>query len=281
MPDVAAFDFDGTVIRRGSVFGFLGAVSGRRGALLAAAGIFPRLVHAAVVGGEAADRTKERLFERTLAGVEPGHLDRVAHVYTERLLDRVRPDIAARVDWHRGRGDAVLLVSASPEVYVGLVARRLGADGAIATRLAVGDDGRLTGHYDGANCRGPEKIRRLRRWIERSGMTAPESLGLREQPRRSVDARSRRRRRQRGTSGALRTAPTVSVAPAHSARGRAVETRVAESEDAAVARHHPVAAAIGSAGHPDRRSDQMERPGRTVEDRAAEGEDAAVGGDQQ
>ncbi len=106
--------------------------------------------------------------------MEPGHLDRVAHVYTERLLDRVRPDITARLDWHRGRGDAVLLVSASPEVYVGLVARRLGADGVIATRLAVGDDGRLTGHYDGANCRGPEKIRRLRRWIERSGITAPE-----------------------------------------------------------------------------------------------------------
>ena len=174
MPDVAAFDFDGTVIRRGSVFGFLGAVSGRRRALFAAAGMLPRLVHAAVVGGEAADRTKERLFERTLAGVEPGHLDRVAHVYTERLLERVRPDIAARLDWHRGRGDAVLLVSASPEVYVGLVARRLGADGVIATRLAVEDDGRLTGHYDGANCRGPEKIRRLRRWIERSGITAPK-----------------------------------------------------------------------------------------------------------
>jgi HAD superfamily hydrolase (TIGR01490 family) len=172
MPDVAAFDFDGTLIRRGSVFGFLCAVSGRRKALLAAVGILPRLGYAAVVGGTVADRTKERLFEKTLAGVEPGRLDRVAHAYTDRLLDRVRPDVAARLDWHRGRGDAVLVVSASPEVYVGLVARRLGADGVLATRLAVGDDGRLTGHYDGANCRGREKIRRLRRWIERSGITS-------------------------------------------------------------------------------------------------------------
>ena len=62
------------------------------------------------------------------------------------------------------------MVSASPEVYVGLVARRLGVDGVLATRLAVGDDGRLTGRYDGANCRGEEKVRRLRRWTERSGV---------------------------------------------------------------------------------------------------------------
>ncbi len=173
MPDVAAFDFDGTVIRGGSVFGFLCAVRGRRRAVLAATGLLPRLVHAAVVGGETADRTKEHLFERVLAGVEPGHLDRIAHAYTERLVRRVRPEIAARLEWHRGRGDAVLFVSASPEVYVSLVGRRLGTDAVLATRLAVGDDGRLTGGYDGINCRGKEKVRRLQRWIERSATSSP------------------------------------------------------------------------------------------------------------
>jgi phosphatidylglycerophosphatase C len=173
MPDVAAFDFDGTIIRRGSAFGFLTAVRGRRRALAAAVGLLPRLAYAAAAGGAAADRTKERLFERVLTGVEAGHLDRVAHAYAEQLLDRVRPDVAARLEWHRARGDAVLVVSASPEVYVGLVGRRLGADGVLATRLAVGDDGRLTGRYDGANCRGREKLRRLRRWIGGSGLATP------------------------------------------------------------------------------------------------------------
>jgi phosphatidylglycerophosphatase C len=174
MPDVAAFDFDGTLIHRGSVFDFLCAVSGRRKALLAATTLLPRLAYAAVAGGEAADRTKERLFQQILGGVEPAHLDRVAHAYTDGLLERARPDVTARLEWHHGRGDAVVVVSASPEVYVGLVARRLGAEGVLATRLAVGDDGRLTGGYDGANCRGEEKIRRLRRWIERSGIAAPK-----------------------------------------------------------------------------------------------------------
>ena len=39
----------------------------------------------------------------------------------------------------------------------------------IATRLAVSDAGTLTGRYEGANCRGEEKIRRLRLWIDESG----------------------------------------------------------------------------------------------------------------
>ena len=170
MPDLAAFDFDGTLIDGGSVFGFLVAVRGRRRAYTAVLALLPRLLHAGLSGGEAADSSKEHLFERVLAGTEPNQLDRVAHAYSDRLVARLRPKVQRRLEWHRARGDVVLVVSASPEVYVGLVSRRLGADGVLATRLAVGDDGRLTGRYDGANCRGGEKVRRLERWIERSDL---------------------------------------------------------------------------------------------------------------
>ena len=44
-------------------------------------------------------------------------------------------------------------------------ARRLGVQGALATELQVGPDGRCTGHLDGPNCRGHEKVERLRRWL--------------------------------------------------------------------------------------------------------------------
>ena len=50
------------------------------------------------------------------------------------------------------------------------VADRLAADATIATRLEVDDDGRLTGRYDGANCRGEEKVRRLRLWMADAGL---------------------------------------------------------------------------------------------------------------
>jgi phosphatidylglycerophosphatase C len=64
----------------------------------------------------------------------------------------------------------VVIISASPEVYVRVAGTILGVDGALATRLAVGPDGRLTGGYQGKNCRGSEKLRRLIEHLEAQGL---------------------------------------------------------------------------------------------------------------
>ncbi len=171
MPDVAAFDFDGTLTTGGSVFDFLSAVAGRDAVLRASAQLAPRLAHAALAGGEVADRTKEELFTRVLGGIVTEHVDRVgAEFAVGHLAAHVRPDVRRRLDWHRGRGDSVVIVSASPDAYVRVAAERLAADAAIATLLEVDDSGRLTGRYEGGNCRGEEKIRRLRLWMADAGM---------------------------------------------------------------------------------------------------------------
>ena len=36
----------------------------------------------------------------------------------------------------------------------------------LGTRLAVGGGGTFTGALDGPNCRGPEKVSRLHRWLD-------------------------------------------------------------------------------------------------------------------
>lgn len=173
MTDVAAFDFDGTLTDGGSVFDFLTAVAGRRTVLRASAELAPRLARAAVAGGTLADDTKEELFARVLAGVDAAYLHQVAEEFAvSHLAAHVRPEVRRRLDWHRGRGDKVVVVSASPDAYVAVAADRLAADDAIATRLAVDEAGRITGRYEGANCRGEEKIRRLRLWMDESGLEA-------------------------------------------------------------------------------------------------------------
>jgi phosphatidylglycerophosphatase C len=91
--------------------------------------------------------------------------DVARHFARRHLAATVRPDVRGRLDWHRNRGDRTVIVSASPELYVAEAGRLLGVDEVIATRLEVGPDGRLTGRYEGANCRGEEKIRRLREWL--------------------------------------------------------------------------------------------------------------------
>ena len=136
----------------------------------------PQLAHAALVGGTAADRTKERLFERVLAGVAVDRLEEVAAGFGEQhLAHHLRSEVRDRFDWHRHRGDRVVIVSASLAVYVQVAADRLDADHVIATALEVvpgrddvGDV--VTGRYQGLNCRGEEKLRRLRQWMADSEM---------------------------------------------------------------------------------------------------------------
>ncbi len=170
MPDLAAFDFDGTLTDGGSVFDFLSALTGRRTVLAASARLAPRLAHAALVGGPAADGTKELLFEQVLAGIPVERFDEVAAAFAHRHVARhLRAPVKRRLDWHLGRGDRVVIVSASPEAYVGVAGSLLGASGSVGTRLAVDGEGRLTGRYEGANCRGTEKLRRLREWIDDHG----------------------------------------------------------------------------------------------------------------
>jgi len=176
VPDVAAFDFDGTLTEGGSVLDFLTAVSGRARVLTATGALAPGLARGALAGGTVADETKEQLLERILAGEEASRVEEVAERFARHHLARhLRRDVRERFDRHRQRGDRVVIVSASPEVYVRVAGQLLGAHGVVATRLAVDGHGRLTGRYHGANCRGQEKLRRLRAWMEEDG-TTPERL---------------------------------------------------------------------------------------------------------
>src|ERR1700746_2011496 len=68
-PTVAAFDFDGTLTNAGSGFPFLVHVRGLIPVLRAVLALSPGLIHAALVGGTTADKVKEKLFTRLLAGM--------------------------------------------------------------------------------------------------------------------------------------------------------------------------------------------------------------------
>jgi len=169
-PTVAAFDFDGTLTRGGSVLPFLVAVRGVAPTALAVLRCLPGLVRGALFSGSAADVAKEALFTQLLSGLPAAEVDRVAADFAEHhLRRRLRPDTRNRLDWHRKQGHRVVVVSASPDCYVRPAADLLGADAALATRLAV--SGHLvTGRYDGKNCRGAEKYARLASWLRAEGL---------------------------------------------------------------------------------------------------------------
>jgi phosphatidylglycerophosphatase C len=152
---VAAFDFDGTLTRQDTLLPFLVSVAGpaRVGSALLAA--LPKYR-----GGR--DAAKAVLLERVLAGRDPDELATAGAAFGARLARRsVTPAMRERVTWHQREGHEIVIVSATLEVYLRPAAHELAIDHVIATGLEP-----TTGRLSTANCRGAEKARRLREFLD-------------------------------------------------------------------------------------------------------------------
>jgi len=158
---VVAFDFDGTLTVRDSFTAFLKwRVSGPRYAL----GMV-RLLPAAIayLGHRNRGRIKAAAVREFLKGLTRNQLEAQARAFAEAEAPRLlRPDAVQAWRRWRQRRAKLVIVSASPDIVVAPFARGLGADALIATDLAYDRDDRVTGGFMGHNCRGPEKVRRLR-----------------------------------------------------------------------------------------------------------------------
>jgi phosphatidylglycerophosphatase C len=163
---VAAFDVDGTLTRRDTLLPFLRELCGSVRVALAAAREAPSLL-GATRGLVSRDDAKTKLLQRLLAGRDAAAVGAAGGDYGERVArSKITTVMLARVRHHQSSGHRVVLASASPDVYIAELGRRIGADAVICTRLEAGADGRLTGRLDGGNCRAAEKARRVREWVD-------------------------------------------------------------------------------------------------------------------
>lgn len=158
---IVAFDFDGTLTWTDSFLAFL---AWRSGPARHALGMV-RMAPAALAYAWRRDRTalKAALVREYLLGAALPDLDRQARAFAEQASPRLLRCDAVRCweDW-RDRGARLVIVTASPEFVVAPFAQALRAERLIGTRLALDAESRVTGAFDGLNCRGPEKVVRLR-----------------------------------------------------------------------------------------------------------------------
>ena len=162
---VAAFDFDGTLTKSDTLVPFLREAAGLSRLALATLLTSPRLV-AAVLDDGRRNAAKAAFLRRTLRGREEQALRELAARYVDRVLAHgMREEMVDTLRRHREDGDDVVIVSASPTLYLDRFGERLGVDAVLATRLEVGPDGRLTGRIVGENVRRAEKVRRLEEWL--------------------------------------------------------------------------------------------------------------------
>ena len=170
-PAVAVFDVDGTLTTGDCVIPFLRRAAGAR--LATALLRHPAALLAALVRRDR-DRLKA-LACASLEGLPTAEVDRLGAAFAQEVASsKLRDDTSARLRRHRQLGHAVVLASASLDAYLVPLGELLGADEVVCTRLERDGDGLLTGRLEGANCRGPEKARRVRALLVARGLGGAE-----------------------------------------------------------------------------------------------------------
>jgi phosphatidylglycerophosphatase C len=161
---VALFDLDGTLTWRDTFLPFLlGFLRRRPWRVL---GLW-RSPLALVQYGR--DRDRGALKSKFLRMVMRGEKRAVVEAWAESFVSGFRPRCAFRplalavLEAHRAAGDHLVLLSASPDLYVTHIGRLLGFEYTLCTEIEWRGD-RLDGHLKTENRRGEEKIRCLH-WV--------------------------------------------------------------------------------------------------------------------
>lgn len=165
---LAIFDFDGTIYG-GETFRLflrvLGRDPARRGRIR-----WYYLTHAAGYALYKLGFCRLRLMTyatrglaRILRGMDEDELQAYFGRCLAEAVSRFNPAVLARLRAHAAAGDRIVLLSGAFEVFLGLVAREIGAGAWLGTPLVM-RDGRCTGRI-GAHCIGPAKAAALRAYL--------------------------------------------------------------------------------------------------------------------
>ena len=156
---LALFDFDGTITFKDSFAGFIKYAVGRARFYLGVACLTP-VFAGFLLGFIRAWRAKELMSIFFFGGQDAHKFEELASKYSrEKLPEIVREVARERMEWHKQRGDTVVVVSASIDLWLKDWCKAQHVD-LIATMLEV-KDGRFSGKFLTKNCSGREKVRRI------------------------------------------------------------------------------------------------------------------------
>ena len=165
-PDLALFDFDGTISRRDSFLLFIRKNVGQLRFWSGMALLGPR-IGLFLLGRYPNQALKEDVLTRFLRGWDLERLRAAAELFARETVPGIlRPLALERLEWHQGRGDRIIVVTATPEPILAPWCAARGLE-ILGTELET-ENGRLTGRIRGENCRGMAKVERIRRHCDPS-----------------------------------------------------------------------------------------------------------------
>jgi phosphatidylglycerophosphatase C len=159
-PPIAVFDLDGTLTWHDTLLPFLAGYVARHPGRLLRLWRLPAALWNYFLGAGDRGVLKAAVISMVMGGDERARIDAWADAYVAALRGRgaFRPEALAAVEAHRRAGERLVLLSASPDLYVPRVGSLLGFATTICTEV-VWRGARLDGALKTANRRGHEKRR--------------------------------------------------------------------------------------------------------------------------
>ena len=143
--NLALFDFDGTITFKDSFQPFLLYAAGRARKIVGTIVLLPLLV-GYKFGIIAASKTRAIVSAFAFRGRRLEEITRLGTAYARNVLPlTVRAKALDRIQWHKARGDRVIVVSAALCVYLREWCRQMDIE-VICTELET-TDGKITGRY--------------------------------------------------------------------------------------------------------------------------------------
>ena len=160
-PCVAVFDLDGTLTWHDTLLPFLAGYLARHPSRWLRLWRVPAALLRYAVARDRGE-LKSRVIVAVLGGLPLTAIDSWADrfVHTLKQRRRFRPKALACLEAHQAAGDHIVLLSASPDLYVPRIGDLLQAEKTLCTELKR-NDGRLDGALQTPNRRGTEKSRCL------------------------------------------------------------------------------------------------------------------------
>lgn len=160
---LALFDFDGTLYPKDSFSGFIFYALNKRHIVPQGLRILP-WISAYYLNIYPADKMRPRLYAAMFKQADYQQILQYADSYADQLIANLDPQLLEQLLKHQALGHDVALVSATIDLYLNSVAKRLGIR-VICTQTEV-RQGRLTGKYLSADCsQQQKKIRVLEQYV--------------------------------------------------------------------------------------------------------------------
>ena len=157
------FDFDGTITNKDSFIHFLISMLGRQKVFFKIVYHFPRILFTFFTNKKKS-KVKELLLGLFFKGMTEQELNKLGEEYSKRYIEQVlRPKAIAYIKAIDRDVSDVFLISASVDIWLRNFANTNGMQ-LIATKLNY-QSNFFTGKFEGENCKGIEKVLRLKKVV--------------------------------------------------------------------------------------------------------------------